>query len=209
MNIVFLGPPGAGKGTQAQIVCQRLGIPQVSTGDMLRAAIAAGTEMGRKAKEYMDQGQLVPDEVVIGIVKDRLADPDCQKGYILDGFPRTVEQAKALSTFAKIDVAINLDVPDDVLVKRLSGRRVCPLCGAPYHVDRLNGETVCRADGTPLIQRDDDKAETVLNRLAVYHQKTAPLIDHYREAGLLKNIGGGLSLEEISEEIFRTLEAIQ
>ncbi len=209
MNIIFLGPPGAGKGTQAQIVCQRLGIPQVSTGDMLRAVIAAGTEMGRKAKEYMDQGQLVPDEVVIGIVKDRLADPDCQKGYILDGFPRTVEQAKALSTFAKIDVAINLDVPDDVLVKRLSGRRVCPLCGAPYHVDRLNGETVCRADGTPLIQRDDDKAETVLNRLAVYHQKTAPLIDHYREAGLLKNIGGGLSLEEISEEIFRTLEAIQ
>lgn len=209
MNIIFLGPPGAGKGTQAQIVCQRLGIPQVSTGDMLRAAIAAGTEMGRKAKENMDQGQLVPDEVVIGIVKDRLADPDCQKGYILDGFPRTVEQAKALSTFAKIDVAINLDVPDDVLVKRLSGRRVCPLCGAPYHVDRLNGETVCRADGTPLIQRDDDKAETVLNRLAVYHQKTAPLIDHYREAGLLKNIGGGLSLEEISEEIFRTLEAIQ
>lgn len=209
MNIIFLGPPGAGKGTQAQIVCQRLGIPQVSTGDMLRAAIAAGTEMGRKAKEYMDQGQLVPDEVVIGIVKDRLADPDCQKGYILDGFPRTVEQAKALSTFAKIDVAINLDVPDDVLVKRLSGRRVCPLCGAPFHVDRLNGETVCRADGTPLIQRDDDKAETVLNRLAVYHQKTAPLIDHYREAGLLKNIGGGLSLEEISEEIFRTLEAIQ
>lgn len=209
MNIIFLGPPGAGKGTQAQIVCQRLGIPQVSTGDMLRAAIAAGTEMGRKAKEYMDQGQLVPDEVVIGIVKDRLADPDCQKGYILDGFPRTVEQAKALSTFAKIDVAINLDVPDDVLVKRLSGRRVCPLCGAPYHVDRLNGETVCRADGTPLIQRDDDKAETVLNRLAVYHQKTAPLIDHYREAGLLKNIGGCLSLEEISEEIFRTLEAIQ
>ena len=209
MNIIFLGPPGAGKGTQAQIVCQRLGIPQVSTGDMLRAAIAAGTEMGRKAKEYMDQGQLVPDEVVIGIVKDRLADSDCQKGYILDGFPRTVEQAKALSTFAKIDVAINLDVPDDVLVKRLSGRRVCPLCGAPYHVDRLNGETVCRADGTPLIQRDDDKAETVQNRLAVYHQKTAPLIDHYREAGLLKNIGGGLSLEEISEEIFRTLEAIQ
>ncbi len=209
MNIIFLGPPGAGKGTQAQIVCQRLGIPQVSTGDMLRAAIAAGTEMGRKAKEYMDQGQLVPDEVVIGIVKDRLADADCQKGYILDGFPRTVEQAKALSTFAKIDVAINLDVPDDVLVKRLSGRRVCPLCGAPYHVDRLNGETVCRADGTPLIQRDDDKAETVLNRLAVYHQKTAPLIDYYREAGLLKNIGGGLSLEEISEEIFRTLEAIQ
>ena len=209
MNIIFLGPPGAGKGTQALIVCQRLGIPQVSTGDMLRAAIAAGTEMGLKAKAYMDQGQLVPDEVVIGIVRDRLAKEDCRKGYILDGFPRTVEQARALGTFAKIDVAINLDVPDDVLVKRLSGRRVCPLCGAPYHVDRLNGETVCKADGTPLIQRDDDRAETVLNRLTVYHQKTAPLIDYYRDEGLLKNIGGGLSLEEISEEIFRTLEAIQ
>ena len=209
MNIIFLGPPGAGKGTQAQIVCPRLGIPQVATGDMLRAAIAAGTEMGLKAKAYMDQGQLVPDEVVIGIVRDRLAKEDCRKGYILDGFPRTVEQARALGTFAKIDVAINLDVPDDVLVKRLSGRRVCPLCGAPYHVDRLNGETVCKADGTPLIQRDDDRAETVLNRLTVYHQKTAPLIDYYRDEGLLKNIGGGLSLEEISEEIFRTLEAIQ
>ena len=209
MNIIFLGPPGAGKGTQAQLICKQLGIPQISTGDMLRAAIAAQTDTGLKAKAFMDAGQLVPDAVVIDIVKDRLADADCQKGYILDGFPRTVEQAAALGTFAKIDVAINLDVPDDVLVKRLSGRRVCPLCGAPYHVDRLNGETVCRADGTPLIQRDDDKAETVLNRLAVYHQKTAPLIDHYREAGLLKNIGGGLSLEEISEEIFRTLEAIQ
>ena len=209
MNIVLLGAPGAGKGTQAAKLVEEFSTPHISTGDMLRAAIAAGTEMGLKAKEYMDQGQLVPDEVVIGIVKDRLADADCQKGYILDGFPRTVEQAAALGTFAKIDVAINLDVPDDVLVKRLSGRRVCPLCGAPYHVDRLNGETVCRADGTPLIQRDDDKAETVQNRLAVYHQKTAPLIDYYREAGLLKNIGGGLSLEEISEEIFRTLEAIQ
>ena len=209
MNIIFLGPPGAGKGTQAQIVCQKLGIPQISTGDMLRTAIANKTETGLKAKEYMDGGQLVPDEVVIAIVRERLAMDDCRKGYILDGFPRTVEQAKALSGFAKIDAAINLDVDDEVLVKRLSGRRVCPLCGAPYHVDRLNGETVCRADGTPLIQRDDDKAETVLNRLAVYHQKTAPLIDHYRTAGLLKNIGGGLSLEEISEEIFRTLEAIQ
>ena len=205
MNIIFLGPPGAGKGTQAQIVCQRLGIPQVSTGDMLRAAIAAGTEMGRKAKEYMDQGQLVPDEVVIGIVKDRLADPDCQKGYILDGFPRTVEQAKALSTFAKIDVAINLDVPDDVLVKRLSGRRVCPLCGAPYHVDRLNGETVCRADGTPLIQRDDDKAETVLNRLKVYHDQTAPLIDFYGKQGLLRTVDGSQPLDDCFADILKAL----
>lgn len=208
MNVIFLGPPGAGKGTQAQIVCRKLGIPQVSTGDMLRAAIAAKTPTGLKAKEYMDKGQLVPDEVVINIVKERLAEDDCRKGYILDGFPRTVEQAKALAAFAKIDAVIDLEVPDEVLVKRLSGRRVCSVCGAPYHVDRLNGETTCKADGTTLIQRDDDKAETVLSRLQVYHQKTAPLIDHYKAEGLLRTIGGGLSLEEISEEIFRTLEAI-
>ena len=169
MNIIFLGPPGAGKGTQAQIVCQKLGIPQISTGDMLRSAIANQTETGLKAKEYMDQGQLVPDQVVIDIVKERLAKDDCRNGYILDGFPRTVEQAKALSEFADIDAAINLDVPDEVLVNRLSGRRVCPACGAPFHVDRLNGATDCKACDTPLIQRDDDKPETVLNRLKVYH----------------------------------------
>ena len=209
MNVIFLGPPGAGKGTQAQIICQKMGIPQISTGDMLRAAIAAKTETGLKAKEYMDKGQLVPDAVVIDIVKERLTNEDCQKGYILDGFPRTVEQAQSLGTFAKIDAAINLDVPDEVLVARLSGRRVCPLCGAPYHVDRLNGETVCKVDATPLIQRDDDKPETVLNRLKVYHQKTAPLIDYYRSEGKLMNITGSGSLEEISAEIFETLEAIR
>ena len=209
MNIIFLGPPGAGKGTQAQIVCQKLGIPQISTGDMLRSAIANKTETGLKAKEYMDNGQLVPDAVVIDIVKERLTMEDCQKGYILDGFPRTVEQAQALGTFAKIDAAINLDVADEVLVARLSGRRVCPLCGAPYHVDRLNGETLCKADATPLIQRDDDKPETVLNRLKVYHQKTAPLIDYYRSEGKLMNIIGSGSLEEISEEIFKTLEEVK
>lgn len=208
MNIIFLGPPGAGKGTQAQIVCKRLGIPQISTGDMLRSAIAAKTETGLKAKEYMDQGLLVPDEVVIAIVKERLAMEDCRKGYILDGFPRTVEQAQALGTFADIDAAINLDVADEVLVARLSGRRVCPLCGAPYHVDRLNGSKVCAVDATPLIQRDDDKAETVLNRLQVYHQKTAPLIDYYAAEGKLKNVTGSGTLEQISEEIFKTLEAI-
>ena len=208
MNIIFLGPPGAGKGTQAQIICQRMGIPQISTGDMLRAAIAAQTETGLKAKEYMDKGQLVPDAVVIDIVKERLTNEDCRNGYILDGFPRTVEQAQSLGTFANIDAAINLDVPDEVLVARLSGRRVCPVCGAPYHVDRLNGETVCKVDGTTLIQRDDDKPETVLNRLKVYHQKTAPLIDYYRSEGKLMNITGSGSLEEISAEILTTLEAI-
>ena len=209
MNIIFLGPPGAGKGTQAQIVCQKLGIPQISTGDMLRSAIANQTETGLKAKEYMDQGQLVPDQVVIDIVKERLAMDDCRNGYILDGFPRTVEQAKALSEFADIDAAIDLDVPDEVLVNRLSGRRVCPACGAPFHVDRLNGATDCKACDTPLIQRDDDKPETVLNRLEVYHQKTAPLIDHYQSQGKLKNIFGGGDLESITAEILTTLEAIR
>ena len=209
MNIIFLGPPGAGKGTQAQIVCQKLGIPQISTGDMLRAAIAMQTETGMKAKGFMDAGQLVPDEVVIAIVEERLRMDDCKKGYILDGFPRTVEQAKALAGFAKIDAAVNLDVPDEVIVKRLSGRRVCPKCGAPYHVDRLKGETRCKVDDSPLIQREDDKPDTVLNRLQVYQQKTAPLIDFYQGAGLLKNIHGDLSLEEISTEIMKALEAIQ
>ena len=209
MNIIFLGPPGAGKGTQAQVVCAHLGIPQISTGDMLRAAIANKTETGMKAKSFMDAGQLVPDEVVIAIVKERLAADDCAQGYILDGFPRTVEQAKALGGFADIDAVINLQVDDDALVKRLSGRRVCTLCGAPYHVDRLNGETTCKSDGTPLIQREDDKAETVLNRLTVYHEKTAPLIHHYKGEGLLKDVNGSQGLEEISTEILRTLEACE
>ena len=209
MNIIFLGPPGAGKGTQAQIVCSKLGIPQISTGDMLRAAIAAKTETGLKAKGFMDAGQLVPDEVVIALVQERIAKEDCQNGFILDGFPRTVEQAKALAEFAKIDVVINLDVDDEVLIKRLSGRRVCPKCGAPYHLDRLEGETRCKADGTRLVQRDDDKAETVKNRLTVYYQKTAPLIEHYTNEGTLRSINGSIGLEQITAEIFKALEAIQ
>ena len=207
MNIVFLGPPGAGKGTQAKIICEKLNIPQISTGDMLRSAIANQTETGLKAKTFMDAGQLVPDDVVIALVKERLAMDDCRNGYILDGFPRTVEQAEALSAFADLDAVINLDVDDEVLVNRLSGRRVCPVCGAPYHVSRLNGETACKVDGTPLIQRDDDKPETVLSRLNVYHEKTAPLIDFYQKADLLHSVGGDSSLEEISAAILKALEA--
>lgn len=207
MNIIFLGAPGAGKGTHAQRLMHKMNIPQISTGDMLRAAIKAETELGLSAKRYIDAGELVPDEVVIGIVEERLKQEDCQNGYILDGFPRTVEQAEALQTFAKLDAVVDLDVADEVLVKRLSGRRVCPLCGAPYHVDRLNGEKACKVDGTPLIQRDDDKPETVLSRLEVYHKKTAPLIDFYKNAGLLHSIGGNLTLEEISAEILKVLEA--
>lgn len=207
MNVIFLGPPGAGKGTQAQIICAKLGIPQISTGDMLRSAIANKTETGMKAKTFMDAGQLVPDEVVIAIVKERLTAADCQKGYLLDGFPRTVEQAKALAGFAKIDAVIDLDVGDEVLVKRLSGRRVCGKCGAPYHVDTLGSETKCQKCGGELIQRDDDKAETVLNRLKVYHAQTAPLIDFYKGVGVLTTIEGSGDLNQISAKIIKALEA--
>ena len=208
MNVIFLGPPGAGKGTQAQIVCTKLGIPQISTGDMLRTAIANQTETGLKAKAFMDAGQLVPDAVVIAIVKERVAAADCHNGFLLDGFPRTVEQAKALAEFAKIDAVVNISVADADLVKRLSGRRVCPICGAPYHVDRLNGETKCVVDGTTLIQRDDDLPDTVLNRLTVYHQKTAPLIDFYEQVGTLRTVDGTGELEAVNQEIIKALEAI-
>lgn len=207
MNIIFLGPPGAGKGTQAQTVCSKLNIPQISTGDMLRSAIAQKTETGLKAKAYMDNGQLVPDEVVIAIVKERLAQPDCQNGYLLDGFPRTVYQAEALDTFAQIDKVVNLQVADAVLVDRLSGRRVCPKCGAPYHVATLNGATTCANDGEMLMHRDDDMPETVLNRLKVYHEKTAPLITYYRNAGKLCDIVGDGDKDEIGKAILAAVEA--
>ena len=207
MNVIFLGPPGAGKGTQAQILCTKMGIPQISTGDMLRMAITKQTETGLKAKAFMDQGALVPDEVVIAIVRERLDDADCQNGYVLDGFPRTVAQAKALGEIARIDAVVNIDVSDETLVKRLSGRRVCPVCGAPYHVDSLNGATTCSHDGATLIQRDDDQPETVLNRLKVYHDKTAPLIDYYQQAGSLRTVDGSVGLESVSAAILNALEA--
>lgn len=205
MNVVFLGPPGAGKGTQAVRVCERLGIPQISTGDILRKAIREQTETGLKAKSYIDQGLLVPDEVVIDIVRERLAMPDCQNGYILDGFPRTVPQAQALAGFARIDAVIDIEVSDEQLVARLSGRRVCPACGATFHVSSLGGRTDCDKCGTGLVQRDDDKAETVLNRLNVYHAQTAPLIDYYGSQGLLKTVDGSQPLDDCFAAILRAL----
>lgn len=206
MNVIFLGPPGAGKGTQAQRICAALNIPQISTGDILRRAIKEQTPTGLKAKEYIDAGKLVPDDVIIDIVRDRLAQADCQSGYILDGFPRTVPQAEALETIAKIDVVVDLDVADEELIARLSGRRVCLNCGATYHVSRLNGETKCAACGEALIQRDDDKAETVLNRLNVYHSQTAPLVDFYQKKGLLKVIDGAQDMDTIFESVMAVMK---
>lgn len=201
MNVIFLGPPGAGKGTQAQRICAALEIPQISTGDILRRAMKEGTPTGLKAKAFVEAGKLVPDEVIIDIVRERLAQEDCQRGYILDGFPRTVPQAEALEGIAHIDAVIDLDVADDVLIERLSGRRVCLKCGATYHVSRLNGETKCANCGEELVQRKDDSAETVLNRLNVYHDQTAPLVDFYQKKGLLKVIDGAQDMETIFASI--------
>lgn len=207
MNIIFLGPPGAGKGTQAQKICDALNIPQISTGDILRRAMKEGTETGMKAKSFIDAGQLVPDEVIIDIVKERLAMDDCQGGYILDGFPRTVPQAEALDTFATIDCVIDLDVADQELVNRLSGRRVCLKCGATYHISMLGNKTTCDKCGDNLVQRNDDKAETVLNRLKVYHDQTAPLIGYYEKKGLLKKIDGAQGMEKTTAAILAALGA--
>ena len=207
MNIIFLGPPGAGKGTQAQRICDALKIPQISTGDILRRAMKDGTETGLKAKSYIDAGKLVPDGVIIDIVKERLAMDDCKGGYILDGFPRTVPQAEALDTFAVIDSVIELAVDDQVLVDRLSGRRVCLKCGATYHTSMLNGRTTCEKCGEELIQRDDDKAETVLNRLEVYHAQTAPLIGYYEQKNLLHKVAGDQGIDGTFKAIMKELGA--
>lgn len=205
MNVIFLGPPGAGKGTQAVRVCERLGIPQISTGDILRRAMKEGTPTGLAAKSYVDKGLLVPDEVVIAIVRERLAMEDCQKGYILDGFPRTVPQAEALAQFARIDAVIDIEVSDEKLTERLSGRRVCLNCGGTYHVSTLGGSTTCERCGSELIQRNDDKAETVLSRLSVYHAQTAPLIDYYAKLGLIRTIDGAQPMEACFEAILCAL----
>ena len=204
MNVIFLGPPGAGKGTQAVRVCERLGIPQISTGDILRRAMREQTPTGLAAKSYVDKGQLVPDSVVIDIVRERLAQEDCAGGYLLDGFPRTVPQAEALAGFAHIDAVIDIDVSDEKLIERLSGRRVCPACGGTYHISHLKGDT-CEKCGGKLIQRDDDKAETVLSRLSVYHAQTAPLIDYYDAKGLLRKVDGSAPMDDCFSAILSAL----
>ncbi|HHI96469.1 MAG TPA: adenylate kinase [Thermodesulfatator atlanticus] len=212
MNIVFLGPPGAGKGTQAKMIAEKYGIPQISTGDMFREHLSKGTELGKKAKEYMDKGALVPDEIVLGMVEERLKQPDCEKGFILDGFPRTVPQAEALDKLLeklgkKIDYAILIDVPDEELVKRLTGRRTCKKCGMMYHVmfKPPKEEGKCDVCGGELYQRADDNEETVRNRLKVYHEQTEPIIAYYEKKGVLHRIDGMGSIEEIFNRIVQLL----
>lgn len=190
MNLIFLGPPGAGKGTHASKLSQQLSIPQISTGDMLRSALREQTTLGLEAKKFMDAGELVPDGVIIGMVKERLKAPDARKGYIFDGFPRTVAQAEALGAFAKIDVVLNLMVSDEVIIRRLSGRRVCPACNGTFHITFLKDEKICPTCGAALIQRKDDEPETILNRLSVYRRQTEPLINYYQQQGLLRSVDG-------------------
>lgn len=208
MNIIFLGAPGAGKGTIANVIKDRLGIPTISTGALLRAAISAGTELGKAAKSYIDAGNLVPDSVVIDLIKERLAEPDCKEGFILDGFPRTVPQAEALDRLGvKIDHAISVEISDAKITERLAGRRVCPVCGATYNVKDLPSKDGihCDKDGAELTVRADDDPKVIAERLAVYHETTEPLIDYYRAAGLLRPIDGSV---EVSYSVKQCMEAI-
>lgn len=213
MNIMLFGAPGAGKGTQAKFLIERYGIPQISTGDILRAAIKAGTPMGLEAKKFMDEGKLVPDSTIIGIIKDRLSQEDCKKGFILDGFPRTIAQAEALEELMKemgikLDKVISLNVPDELIVGRVTGRKVCPACGASFHVEfnpsKVDGK--CDYCNGELITRKDDNEATVTKRLAEYHSQTAPLFDFYKSRNLLVDIDGTKDVKTITNEIFAILD---
>ena len=212
MKIIMLGAPGAGKGTQAKMIAEKYSVPHISTGDIFRANIKNGTELGMEAKKYMDQGLLVPDELTVKILLDRVAKDDCANGYVLDGFPRTIPQAKVLDNALTemgdaIDFAVNVDVPDENIVKRMSGRRACLACGATYHIEHVPPKTegICDVCGQELVLRDDDKPETVLNRLNVYHEQTQPLIDFYNEKGVLKNIDGTVDMKEVFAAIVEIL----
>ena len=211
MKIVMLGAPGAGKGTQADKIAEKYTLPHISTGDIFRKNIKEGTELGKEAKSYMDAGKLVPDELTVRLLLDRVANDDCKNGYILDGFPRTIPQAEALDAELtklgeKIDFAINVDVPDENIIGRMSGRRACPKCGATYHIRHLppKKEGNCDSCGTELVIRDDDKPETVKNRLAVYHEQTQPLIEYFEKKGVLHTIDGTID----AQDVFKAIESI-
>ena len=212
MKIVMLGAPGAGKGTQAKMIAEKYTIPHISTGDIFRANIKEGTPLGLEAKSYMDQGKLVPDELTVKILLDRVAKDDCKNGYVLDGFPRTIPQANVLKEALakqndKIDFAINVDVPDENIVRRMSGRRACVTCGATYHIEHVppKKEGICDKCGSALILRDDDKPDTVLNRLKVYHDQTQPLIDFCNNEGILKEVDGTIDVKDVFESIVKIL----
>ena len=214
MKIVMLGAPGAGKSTQAKKIAGKYGIPHVSTGDIFRANIKNGTKLGMQAKAYMDAGNLVPDEITIGMLLDRIHQEDCEKGYVLDGFPRTIPQAESLTAALKergesIDYAIDVDVPDENIIRRMSGRRACLSCGATYHIvyNAPKKEGVCDQCGEPLVLRDDDKPETVQNRLNVYHRQTQPLIDYYKKEGVLAQVDGTQDMEQVFQDIVKILGA--
>lgn len=208
MKIIMLGAPGAGKGTQAKMIADKYQIPHISTGDIFRANIKNGTELGKEAKTYMDKGELVPDELTVRILLDRVAQPDCEKGYVLDGFPRTIPQAEVLDQELtkrneKIDYAINVEVPDENIVRRMSGRRACVSCGATYHMVHIppRKEGLCDKCGNELILRDDDKEETVKNRLGIYHDQTQPLIEYYSNKGVLQSVDGTIDMMDVFKGI--------
>jgi len=204
MNLVLLGPPGAGKGSQAGAICERFSIVHISTGDILRAELKAKSNLGRQAQGYIDEGELVPDMLMVELVKHRLQQGDCANGFLLDGFPRTVHQAEALADITPLDAVLNLDVPAERLEKRLTGRRVCRECGATYHVSRLDSD-VCAKCGGELYQRADDTVETVNNRIAVYEAQTMPLINYYKKRGLLVVVNGDQAIEAVDADIVRLL----
>lgn len=203
-NLVFLGAPGAGKGTQAKRISEKYGIPHISTGDILRANIKAGTELGKLAKSYIDKGALVPDEVIIKVMESRLAETDCKNGYLLDGFPRTIEQAKALDKITDVTLAVNIVVDNDAVVARIAGRRMC-VCGESYHVS-AHPSDVCDKCGAKLYQRDDDKEETVKSRLEVYERQTAPLIEYYSAKGVLRDVDGMKDVADVTSEIVKVID---
>lgn len=214
MKIIMLGAPGAGKGTQAKMIADKYSIPHISTGDIFRANIKNGTELGKKAKTYMDQGLLVPDELVVDLVVDRVGQTDCSNGYVLDGFPRTIPQAESLDAAleklgSKVDYAINVEVPDENIVRRMSGRRACVACGATYHIVHIptKVEGICDRCGSELILRDDDKPETVKKRLAVYHEQTQPLIDYYNDKKVLVEVDGTKDMNDVFTDIVKILGA--
>ena len=203
-NLVYLGAPGAGKGTQAKRISEKYGIPHISTGDILRANIKAGTELGKLAKSYIDKGALVPDEVIIKVMESRLAEADCKNGYLLDGFPRTIEQAKALDKITDVTLAVNIVVDNDAVVARIAGRRMC-VCGESYHVS-AHPSDVCDKCGAKLYQRDDDKEETVKSRLEVYEKQTAPLIEYYSAKGVLRDVDGMKDVADVTSEIVKVID---